>query len=365
MRLYQIIIQSAEQALSMQRKDGAFPQGCNGPYHDPETPVRNTAHWLIVFSKVYELTGDIRFKTAAKRAVAFLQSPEQRPMGATFWSRKNPNKDFANGLIGQAWAMEGLVTAAKVFSMDELLKLAQDIFVLHPFDEAACGWRIVNVDGSYGPLDAVFNHQLWFAAAGSLILSESPSNTNNKIISSVEGFLDRLHSHLSLYPSGLIMHRGRLFLAKSKKEKILRLLSWNSAVKDQAYMHMKSVGYHGFNLYAMALLKSVYPNHVVWQSPKLKLLLAYTLSEKFKKALKTSKYGYPYNPPGFEVAYGLEIFDQGTIGERQAWVVSQIQRSYDWEKKMMCLNTEDEVTLSARIYEATRLENYLIDIEKV
>ncbi|WP_295101702.1 hypothetical protein [uncultured Candidatus Kuenenia sp.] len=51
MLLGDIIVQSGRAALQLQAKDGSFPQGCNGPYHDPETPARNTAHWLITMLK--------------------------------------------------------------------------------------------------------------------------------------------------------------------------------------------------------------------------------------------------------------------------------------------------------------------------
>lgn len=37
---------------------------------------------------------------------------EARPMAATFWHRKNPEKDACNGLIGQAWTIEALTMAA-------------------------------------------------------------------------------------------------------------------------------------------------------------------------------------------------------------------------------------------------------------
>ena len=40
MLLSDIILQSCEAALQLQSEDGSFPPGCNGPYHDPETPVR-------------------------------------------------------------------------------------------------------------------------------------------------------------------------------------------------------------------------------------------------------------------------------------------------------------------------------------
>ena len=64
--LHEVIVSSASAALTLQRDDGSMPAGHNGPYYDPETPVRNTAHWLITFSRAYELSGAERFLDAVR-----------------------------------------------------------------------------------------------------------------------------------------------------------------------------------------------------------------------------------------------------------------------------------------------------------
>ena len=124
---------------------------------------------LMLLLKAHELTGEKGYRDAALRAVEYITASERRPMGATFWVRKNPEKDFSNGLIGQAWVIESLAYAAEYLGDDRLKGIAEEVFMLHPFDEKMARWRIVNVDGSYGPADMTFNHQLWFAAAGSFL----------------------------------------------------------------------------------------------------------------------------------------------------------------------------------------------------
>jgi hypothetical protein len=361
MMLSDLLTRSAQAALSLQLADGSMPPGHNGPYRDPETPVRNTAHWLITWLKVYTLTGEAQYRQAAERAVAYLTSPDARPMQATFWCRRNPRKDFANGLVGQAWTIESLVAAAQAFSCDDLLDLAEAVFLLHPYDKAADGWRKVNVDGSYGSLDYTFNHQLWFAAAGGLLHTARPAPRVDQV---VQDFLARLDDHLALYRSGLVRHKGPTFLAASWKRKvwghIKRVIEWKTA----AYMHMKSVGYHGFNLYGLALLKTAYPRHPVWQLPQITAVLQYAASDSYRQALETSKYGYPYNPPGFEIPYALQVFGAETAETRHWWVQEQIRRSFDFETSMMCRGTEDKITFAARLYEATRLEDCPIDISQ-
>ena len=204
MNLYDILIQSATAALSLQDSEQGFmPAGHNGAYHDPETPVRNTAHWLITFLKAYEISGEAKFLDGAKQTISYLCSPEIRPMGATFWHRKNPSKDFCNGLMGQAWTIEALPVAAEKLAMPELFTLAEQVFLLHPIDQVSGGWQRVGVDGSHLAVDYTFNHQLWFAASGGLLAKASQSQAVNQ---KVQQFLDSLLSLFEVYPCGLIRH---------------------------------------------------------------------------------------------------------------------------------------------------------------
>ena len=64
--LYQLIEFSAAAAIALQAPDGAMPPGHNGPYHDPETPVRNTSHWLITFLKAHDISGRKQFLEAVR-----------------------------------------------------------------------------------------------------------------------------------------------------------------------------------------------------------------------------------------------------------------------------------------------------------
>lgn len=362
MMLSDILTRSATAALALQASDGSMPPGHNGPYHDPETPVRNTAHWLITWLKVHELTGEVQYRQAAERAIAYLTSPKARPMQATFWCRRNPRKDFANGLVGQAWAIESLVAAAQAFARDDLLDLAQEVYLLHPYEAALGGWRTVNVEGSFGYLDPTFNHQLWFAAAGGLLNAARPDSGVNQV---VLNFLARLEKHLTLYHSGLVHHKGAKFLAVSWKQALWKRLLQFANREDAKYIQMKSVGYHGFNIYGLALLKTAYPDHQVWRSPEIRAIFQYAASPEFREALETSKYGYPYNPPGFEVAYGFQVFEVEIPEVRAWWVQEQIQRSFDFTANMMQRNTEDQFTFAARLYEASRLDDCSIMADRV
>ena len=94
---------------------------------------------------------------------------------------KNPGKDFCNGLIGQSWSIEALMYAANYFDIPKILKIAKEVFLLHPFDEKSGLWRRTEVNGSFLSVDETFNHQLWFAASGSLICQISTDEEINNI----------------------------------------------------------------------------------------------------------------------------------------------------------------------------------------
>lgn len=355
MMLYGLIHSSASAALGFQNSNGSMPEGHNGPYVDPETPVRNTAHWCITFLKAYDISKDKRFLTAAIECGDYLLSDEARPMNAVFFCRKNPEKDFANGLVGQAWAIEALVALYENTKKKEYIDTATAVFLQHPYIKKHKAWIRLNVDGSYNGFDKTFNHQLWFAAAGGLL-----APFNKEIHKQTVGFMDHLGSHLSLYQDGCIKHAG-WFLCATPIDFVFCAGRFMINLPKRNYLKMKSVGYHGFNLFGFALLKKAFPSHPFWKSKKLAKALKYAKSQKFKTEIPKSKYGFPYNPPGFEVAFALETFKMADEKEIAEWVSWQINQCYDFDQNLMILGgTKDQKTAAARIYEASRLRSYPI-----
>jgi hypothetical protein len=363
MRLSELLYDSGRAALALQAADGSFPAGRNGPYADRETPVRNTAHWLITMLHVHALSGEPAFQDAAARAAAYLAADAARPMGATFLCRTLPERDFCNGLIGQAWVIEALAAATERLGEPRYGDLARAVFLLHPFDEAVGLWRCVNVEGSYGPFDMTFNHQLWFAASGALLEPDPQGEVGAR----VARFLDRtLETHLKVDPSGRIAHfvpsprrRGMPLRLLARALQPLRRLRRSPA------MVRKEIGYHAFNLYAFALLRGALPGHALWRSPKLLAALRFVSTPEYVRGLEDNPFGYPYNPPGFEVAFAAQTFADVWAGGQPGswWVGQQLQRTYDPQTRLLGRQTSDQHTLAARLYEATRLADMAIVAE--
>jgi len=127
----------------------------------------------------------------------------------------------------------------------------------------------------------------------------------------------------------------------------------------------KSIGYHQFNMYAFGMLKESLQGHLFWQSFEFERSRKFLLSDEFKNCLSDNIYGYPYNPPGFEVPFALSAFSDLTenelVGTSSWWVNEQIGRCYNPETQMMDRNTQDPLTQTARIYELTRLPTSILN----
>lgn len=387
MNLQEFILRLARDALL--RPEKYLRSGLNGPYHDPETPVRNFGHWLITFAKCYEWTGDRKFRDKVAELAEYLCSEKSRPYRHSFHHRNKTGKDKCNGLIGQAWTFEALGEASRLLEIRRFEKLAEDVFFQHPFDGRIGLWNRLEIDGQVLSLDSTFNHQLWFAACSSLIQSEE----KDKIKSRITRFLDCLKHNLSVLKNGLVYHPiEHLFDANMQtqhrvpnqvKKWFMHILSavrtgtWLKEAKnyEQAKAEIlgkvvsKSIGYHCFNMYGFALLKQSIPTHPFWDSEKFRKMVDYMLTEEYNNGLDDNPFGYPYNPPGFELPYALSVLKPMARGELlrtcSRWVNEQVKRCYNEETQMMDRNTEDSVTHSARIYEAGRLEDWLLQSIRV
>jgi len=69
-----------------------------------------------------------------------------------------------------------------------------------------------------------------------------------------------------------------------------------------------------------------------------------------------------YNVAGIEMAYILKTFKKNSEKLQKYWLEKQFKRNYNFKKSMLCNNTDDSETLSARIYEATRLDNLELNL---
>lgn len=348
MELYNFLVKSANEGLKMQNKNGSVPAGHNGPWSDPDTPVRNTSNWLKLFCFVYKKTNERKYLDALKKATNYLLSEKSRPYDKTFYCRTNRDKNKSNGLIGQAWVLEALIESYRILKKDKILKTMEKVYLLHNFDYKKNLWYEINIDGSIRKICGTYNQQLWFAVMGLELFKLSH---NDMIKKRIDTFINNMNSHFKVYNNGIIKHKIEESNSPLKK---LKSNINNLRKKDL------SLGYHSFNLYGFALLKQNYPNLKLWKSKKFIKSLEFIETEKYKKDIKKNKYGFCYNVSGIEVAYVLSVFKKNSEKQQKYWLKKQFQRNYDFNKNLLCKNTYDPETLSARLYEASRLENLKI-----
>jgi hypothetical protein len=271
MILSDFLISIADKALSEPRR--FLQPGHNGPYNDPETPVRNYGHWLITFSKCYEFTGEQIYLDKVRELAEYLISDDARPHGFSFHHRSIEGKDKCNGLVGQAWTFEALAEASAVIRDIKYVEIAEEVFFDHKFNTEFGLWHRLEIDGNILSIDDTFNHQLWFAACASLLNTPRREEIRGRIFR----FMECLPKNLSVFDSGLIYHPiernlnniGFGIPKKLKLDKSVKsLLSLLSKRKGQANhkqqrekMIHKSLGYHQFNMYAFGMLKESLPDH--------------------------------------------------------------------------------------------------------
>lgn len=352
-KVSEILIASADAALLLQSKDGSFPSGHNGPYFDTETPVRNTAHYLFLLSELYSRIGDERYKIAAEKAANYFFSIQARPGKKTFFIRNKQGKDKCNGLIGQAWVIEALIKASIAFDRNDYYELADEIFSLHPWDDRLNIWKRVDIDGNILSYDVTFNHQLWFAAAGSMLHKSDLAQCR------VEKFVENVLTNMKLYKDGVIFHSspmatywnylrsGRKIFVLELKRRLLNRIRFKR-------LYLKSVGYHAFNLYALAILAKSFPSSVIWSNGKLKKVLEVRNNVKFLDALNHSEFAFKYNVSGLEMAFAIETLIKNDE-EVKAWINRQFTTTYTDDANALTNGAADKNTARSRIYEMTRL----------
>lgn len=378
----------AERAIDNQSSDGSFPAGHNGPHDDPETPVRNTSHYLFVLSELYQRKKDEKYLESARSAADYLASDEARPYGYTFHHRESERKDCCNGIIGQAWTIEAITEYSNVVHCPDLVETAEKVFLQHPFNDRLGLWKRVEIDGEILCFDSTFNHQLWFAAAGALLAMDN--DVDPEIDRRVRRFLDKIESQISVGESGLIGIGSQppfwlwpyVAVADQRARMAMILLAVRMPLKDSERFRkfitkytpfsripstsnvgrQKKVGYQSFHLYGFALLKRAYPDHELWSTHWIDRAFEIIESDAFVEELEDSVYGYPYNVSGIEFAYALDEFGRGSKGSQERWLSRQFQKCWDEETGTLARNNPDPVTLTARIYEAARLSDWYLEI---
>ncbi len=370
-----IIKEIADKNYDLFLLKGYAAPGNNGPYGHKDTPVRNTAHWLITYAYLWKKTGDKKYEEIVKRFADYLIQGQAKTQSGAIKCMYEEKFDHLNGLIGQAWVIEALVYAATAFGREDYYETALKIFSVPRYNEKKHLWERVELDGTNIGFDYTFNHQLWLAAAGSLLLDyKYDKKTDLRIRDFLEGCLE----HFRVHKNGLIKHYvnlkrpGHKVTCRSLIKKCLKFMCrpFKAIDPDRFDLSSYETGYHLFNLFGFALLYNRYKDCMIFRTGAFRKALAFGLDiKKLNRAfniynylkrdnsrfIKFNKYSYAYNSPAFEYPYISKIFTNNCNDKITAALFKlQMELTYDKTDKMFSRNNADEQTLTARLYELVR-----------
>lgn len=323
-----------------------FKPGCNGLYNDPETPIRNNCHYLVIYSYLYSITNqDIYYKKLVALENYILNNHYK---GFTYECRNKKNKDLCNGLIGTAWISEGLLSSYEVTKNKEILQRLLTIYNFHPFDYNKAVWpNRVEPNGDLLTIDRTLNHQIWFASGLAMLLQKTEDVDLQR---KLDVFLNKLPK-LIKFTNGLIYHT--IGISKEYfKTRLKRFLK--RSYRNE--MKMKEAGYQNFNFLGLLILDK-YSNSTFLNSAFLEKAITKLENPEYKKLLSDNNYAYPYNPVGIEssVVYS-------NLGFNLKKVIEKLNNQFEvtWSKECFGFSkTNDENTLNARLYEILYLDkNY-------
>lgn len=343
--------------------------GINGPYDDNETNIRNLSHLAIICSIEALKYNKKEYITTLKAIGQRLLTSEES--NGLWIMRNKESKDTCNGVIGHAWLMEGLIYIYKVTKEEKYLNKCIEIADRHKFNYKIGLWGCPTDNA----IDYTLNHQLWYAAT----LMELNSFINyDKFHKQSERFFSCLRKNMSVTLNGRIRHNVILHERKidTVKQIIKNILSDYKELTGKKSMAYKEEGYHIFNLMALSRLYMIDKSQTFFKNKKFLKAMSFIKSKKIIHGLdnnrddldvsldnninifeekKVNIYGYPYNVPGFEMAYIAYIFSEKRIKNvAKICMKKQILNTFELNEKMFGKGCHDKVTVNYRVYEYYR-----------
>lgn len=361
------IIEVADSHIEDILKKGYANAGCNGPYRNKVTPVRNSAHWLVTYAILFENTNNSKYKDVANVLIDYLLNKAIYGKNKVIKVINDDKFGYGNGLIGQAWVIEALVVAYKIFNSKDCLSRAEELFYAQKFNEERGLWEFIDSDGINKGCWIAYNQQLWFSAVGSMVYD---CNKDENINANIIRFLDCQNKNLKIYNTGLIAHfiypKKSVDKLKHRLRMILSYISNKIGFFRKRSLFYYEKGYNLFSIQGYAMLYDEYKDHKFFKSRKFKKILSYGTSKDYLNELikpkindcgntkmlhsnKINEYTFLYNSPAFCYSYIYKKFNLDDAFLETLWDVQM--RFYSQESKEFGIGFFDKDTLTSRIYE--------------
>jgi GT2 family glycosyltransferase len=342
-------------------------EGHNGPHGHLDTPVRNTAHYLIIYAYLFDTTNETRYKDICIKFFDYLIEVQNKSISGAIQCMSTDKFDHLNGLIGQAWVIESLVYYYEKFKDKRSLEVAKNIFYSQNYDYELHLWRRIELDGKDIGIDNAYNHQVMFAACSSKL---SNYCSDPKIHNIIYDFINHTERDFNIYNSGLLKHSININspeVKSIKRKKIIKLCLTPLKLFDAKLFDPKYIerAYHIFDIYCFSILREQFEDSSIFSSNKYKKAVKYALDiDKYNKEngvykhLKKNKsfniYSYSYNSPVFEFPYVQHINGEYDEDMNDRLYNIQKQLMLDDNIKLFSKNNPDIETWNAKTYELIR-----------
>lgn len=337
--------------------------GHNGPHGHLDTPVRNTAHYLIIYSYMFKKTNNRKYKVICDKFFEYLVARQRESSSGAIKCMEDNSFDHLNGLIGQAWVIEALLYYYDISKDERCLDISKQIFYSQKYDYQKHVWIRVELDGTEIGVDNAYNHQVWFAAC-SCRLADYLHDAEIDLM--IKDFLTNgANRDFRIYRDGILRHTINLKSKSLKKENLKRFIKiclmplkkYQPRRFDYKYIER---AYHIFDMYGFTILENKYSELPLFKS------------DKYKKALKAVEdikayndnngvstnafnvYSYSYNSPAFEYAYVSKSHGFYSQEMDNLAFETQKQLMFDDRTHLFSKNNPDIETWNARTYEMIR-----------
>lgn len=349
-------------------QQGFATAGHNGPHGHIDTPIRNTGHYLIIYSFLYKRTKEEKYMIVCQKFANYIIEEQKKTKSGAVQCMITDKFDHLNGLIGQAWVMESLLYYYELSKDDKCLQVAKNIYESQFYNKTKHLWHRVELDGQDIGIDPTYNHQVWFAACAAKLASF----LNDKHINEdIRDFLTLgAERDFRIYKNGLLRHYVNVNdknMNMIKVKHLIKLFLSPFKIVSPKKMDPKYIehAYHIFDLYGFSILKQFYPDIPLFSSDKYMKAVKYAIDIDMynkkccvEKALKTGKglnvFSYPYNSPAFELPFVALVngFDSQELNDN----VYETQRTlmFDEKEGQMLKMQPDIDTWNARTYEIVR-----------
>lgn len=343
--------------------------GTNGPHGHRDTPARNSAHYLVISSFLSEATGDSKYRRAANVLIDYLCRLCDTSESGAVQCMDGVGFDRINGLIGQAWVIEGLAYAGKRLGCERALDYAMRVALVQKYDFDLHLWTRIDVNRSGLGIDPTYNHHVWFAAATSDLLKV---RMNAELHQAIADFLEvGTRRDFRVYGDGLLKHSVSVAASQSLERRTKRLAKvvlqpvrgLNRKKLDYRYMEQ---GYHLFDMYGFSILEEAFPDIDFFHTSEYTAAFSRAMdvdqancemgvfSFLDGRSSEINVYGFPYNNPAFEfpfvaTAHGLDCNAQ------IEWLIAlQDRLMLEGSSGMRSVRNPDVLTWNARSYELVR-----------